>query len=124
MRERVIKALRGAVRAANNKEDIAAAAVQLYDELLRLNGLAEGDLVSLFFSVTGDLDALNPATALRRAGKAGDLAMMVLREAAVEGTPPGIIRVLAHCVMDRETPVRHAYFRGAEILRPDRAAGA
>jgi chorismate mutase len=115
-----ITALRGAVQALNEEEDIVARTTALYDSLLGENGLTERDLVSLVFSVTGDLDANNPAGALRQAGRAGELAMMVFQEAAYEGSLPRIIRVLLHCYMDSGQKPRHVYINGAEVLRPDR----
>jgi chorismate mutase len=121
--KKTLKALRGAVCAVNTEEAIQAGTIKLYDGLLKANGLAETDLVSLFFSVTPDLDTLNPAAALRQSGRAGELAMMVFQEAVVQGGLPGTIRVLVHCYMEADAPVRHVYLEGAELLRPDWAAG-
>jgi len=114
-----LKALRGAVCSSNDKAEIADRVAELYDKLLESNGLAEKDLVSLFFSVTPDLSAANPAAALRQSGRAGELAMMVFQEAAAGSNPPGIIRVLLHCYPDSGKPAKHVYIRGAETLRPD-----
>jgi chorismate mutase len=116
---KTVKALRGAVCTGNTAEAISAAVTELYDELLRVNGLCEEDVVSLFFSLTPDINALNPAAALRKAGKARNLAMMVFQEAVTAGSLPGTIRVLVHTYLDREKPARHVYVRGAETLRPD-----
>jgi chorismate mutase len=117
--QRKITALRGAVQALNEEKDIGFQALSLYDGLLNANGLDERDLVSLFFSVTGDLDAQNPARALRKAGRAGELAMMVFREASYKDSLPRTIRVLLHCYLDEERKPRHVYINGAEVLRPD-----
>jgi chorismate mutase len=114
-----ITALRGAVCSYNSSVEVAERVIELYDKLLESNGLAEKDLISLFFSLTPDLDAVNPATALRQSGRAKELAMMVFQEAAVNNSFPGTIRALIHCCMDRERPVKHVFFRGAEKLRPD-----
>ncbi|MDR1618195.1 MAG: chorismate mutase [Treponema sp.] len=115
-----VTALRGAARCLNSREDIAGQVSALYDELLRANGLAEGDIVSLIFSMTPDLDALNPASALRQSGRAPDLALFALQEAAVQGGLDGVIRVLIHCYLDEKARPVHVYRNGAEILRPDR----
>jgi len=123
MEQKVLKALRGAVCSANSKEDITKNTIELYDTVLSANDLQETDLISLFFSVTADVDAINPAAALRQSGRAGEAAMMVFQEAAVQDSLPGTIRLLIHCYMDAEKPVRHAYIGGAEKLRPDRAYG-
>jgi chorismate mutase len=114
-----LAALRGAVRTENTGQDIAEQVVLLYDRLLESNSLAEEDIVSVIFSVTDDIDALNPAAALRAAGRAEQLALMVFREGRFSGGLPGIVRVLIHCGL--EGAPRHLYLNGAEVLRPDRA---
>ncbi|MCL1813861.1 MAG: chorismate mutase [Treponema sp.] len=119
MKEKTLKALRGAVCCVNIKEEIAQRTVELYDKLLSANNVTEADILSLFFSITSDIDALNPAGALRQSGRAGDAAIMVFQEAAVQGSLPGTIRVLIHAYMAAENPVQHIYFGGAEQLRPD-----
>jgi chorismate mutase len=118
-REKRLFALRGAVQCRNNAEDITREVTILYEELLRKNGLAEEDIVSVFFSLTPDLDTLNPAAALRRSGHAGETALFVLQEAVIKGGLERIIRVLIHCYLDRQSVPRHVYRNGAEVLRPD-----
>ena len=117
MKEKTLKAIRGAVCSDNTAESITKNAVELYDKILAANGLSETDIVSLFFSVTPDITALNPATAIRQSGRAGDIAMMVFQEAAVEGGLPGTIRAMIHCYMPAENPVQYIYVGGAEKLR-------
>ena len=114
-------ALRGATRCLNEAEDMVLRVSVLYDALLGQNNLEEGDLVSLIFSVTADLDAANPAAVLRRSGRAGELALFSLQEAAVLGGLERTIRVLIHCYLEEGSVPRHVYQNGAEVLRPDRA---
>jgi chorismate mutase len=114
-------ALRGATQCRNEAADITRQVSALYDELLDRNTLEEGDIVSLIFSVTGDIDAKNPAAALRDSGRGRDLALFAVQEAAVEGLER-TIRVLIHCYMPPGTAPRHVYRNGAEVLRPDRTA--
>jgi chorismate mutase len=92
----------------------------LYDALLLENKLEEADIVSVLFSLTGDLDAENPAAALRRSGRAADLALFCLQEAAVQGGLERTVRVLIHCYLKETAKPRHVYCNGAEVLRPDR----
>jgi chorismate mutase len=120
-REKRLTALRGAARCRNDDADITAQTVALYDELLTKNSLGEADLVSVLFSITPDIDALNPAAALRKTGRAGNTALFVLQEAVVKGGLERTIRVLIYCYMDVSIPPVHVYRNGAEILRPDRA---
>ena len=119
MGEKTLKAVRGAISSANTKEEITQKTRELYDRILSANELAESDILSLFFSVTPDINALNPAGALRESGRAGEIAMMVLQEAAIQDSMPGIIRVLIHAYQAAEKSVRHVYLGKAEKLRPD-----
>jgi monofunctional chorismate mutase len=119
--EKTLKAIRGAVSSSNTKEEISQKTTELYDKLLLANNLAESDILSLFFSVTRDIDALNPASALRKSGRAVEAVMMVFQEAAIQDSLPGIIRVLIHAQFSAEKPVRHIYLGKAEKLRPDRS---
>jgi chorismate mutase len=114
-------ALRGATQSGNEEEDIIRQVSALYDELLVQNGLHEGDLVSLIFSVTPDITAKNPAAALRQAGRAADLALFVVQEAVIPGGLERTIRVLLHCYMEEGAVLQHIYRNGTESLRPDRA---
>jgi len=91
--------------------------------MLEKNDLAEDDIVSVIFSLTSDLDALNPAAALRQAGKAGELALFTLQEAkTADITLPRVVRVLIHCYLPQDAKPCHVYRNGAETLRPDRVA--
>ncbi|GHV81528.1 chorismate mutase [Spirochaetia bacterium] len=113
-------ALRGACRCRNEEDDIILQIAALYDALLGQNRLKEDDIVSLLFSVTADIDALNPAAALRRSGRAGNLALFTQQEAAFKDSLDRTIRVLIHCYMEEDALLRHVYQNGAEVLRPDR----
>lgn len=114
-------ALRGATCCRNDTDDITAQVVALYDELLARNQLREPDIVSLIFSVTRDLDAMNPAAALRHSGRAANLALFAVQEAETRDSLAQTMRVLIHCYMDDDLTPCHVYQNGAEILRPDRS---
>ena len=114
-------ALRGATRCVNTPEDICRQVSLMYDSLLEKNRLAEADIVSVIFSQTGDLDALNPAAALRQTGRAGELALFAVREAETADAFPRVIRALVHCYLPEGSQPRHVYRNGAEVLRPDRS---
>ncbi|WP_223292759.1 chorismate mutase [Breznakiella homolactica] len=121
MGEKQLFAIRGAVQCRNEAADITDQVSGLYDEILRLNSLDEEAIVSVVFSVTGDLDEKNPAAALRQSGRAQNLALFAVQEARVKGGLERTIRVLIHCYLPPETEIRHSYRNGAEVLRPDRA---
>ncbi len=112
-------ALRGAAQAENTASDIAAQTAALYAEILDKNDLAETDIVSVIFSLTPDLDAQNPAAALRKAGFAAQTPLFALQEAFIQGGMPRVIRVLIHCFLPASVPPRHIFRNGAEALRPD-----
>ena len=111
--------IRGATQCLNTEEDIQKQVIQMYDELLHKNDLDEEEIVSVFFSVTKDLDFRNPATILRGEGRASQSALFVSQEAYFKGSLERVIRILIHCYLDSfKTPV-HVYRNGAEILRED-----
>jgi len=115
-------ALRGAAQCENTGEDISEQIALMYDELLSANRLDEKDIVSVVFSVTKDLDAANPCSALRRSGRAtGDTALFSVQEPDCRGSVERIVRVIVHCYLDEGSKVHHVYRNGAEVLRPDRA---
>jgi chorismate mutase len=120
MKDKRLFALRGAVCCLNNSDDIEKQVSELYDQLLAANALEEADIVSLIFSVTPDLDAKNPAAALRHSGRAGELSLFAVQEAFVTGGLEYVIRILIHCYLDTGSVPRHIYRNGAEVLRPDR----
>ena len=94
--------------------------MRLYDELLAQYNVAYPDIVSVIFSVTPDLDALNPAAGLRSYGRAAEASLFALQEAAIRGGLERTVRVIIHCYLDEGAGLRHVYRNGAEVLRPDR----
>jgi chorismate mutase len=117
-----LRALRGATTAsANTCEAITEAVEELIGELLEHNGLVEGRVLSVMFSVTADLDACFPAAIARRRADWGNVALLDCQQMAVEGDLPRCIRLLAHVWMESTRDVVHPYLRNAARLRPDRA---
>jgi chorismate mutase len=114
--ERSVKAIRGAITVERNSADaIAEGTTSLLKEIQHRNALRPADVISIFFTLTPDLDADFPARAARAAG--WDVPMLDMQELPVPGALPMCIRVLLH--VQREGPVRHAYLRSARRLRPD-----
>jgi chorismate mutase len=114
-----VSGVRGATKVLNEEADIVNQLAALYDALLCENAISEADIISLIFSVTGDITAKNPASALRQSGRAGELALFSTQEPKTDGAPEGIIRLLLHCYMDEERKPQHIFRNGAEALRPD-----
>ncbi|GAB1482777.1 chorismate mutase [Treponema sp.] len=120
MDETKLFALRAAICTENTEAAIQRRVAELYDEVLAANNLREEGIVSLIFSITSDLDALNPAAALRRSGRGADLALFSVAEPEIKGALGSVIRLLIHCYLPVGTEPRHLYRNGAEVLRPDR----
>lgn len=112
-------AVRGAVCCENTAESVSALIPLMYREILGRNEIAESNIVSVIFSVTNDLTALNPATALRTAGLAHAVPLFASAEPFIENYLPRVIRVLI-TFYGTKAPVA-VYLNGAEVLRPDLA---
>jgi chorismate mutase len=116
-----VRAIRGAITVDGNTPGAISEATQtLLQEISSRNALAPDEVVSIFFTVTPDLDAEFPARAARASG--WDVPMLDMQEVPVPGSLPRCIRVLLH--VQRTGKVRHAYLRDARALRPDLEAGA
>lgn len=110
-------AIRGAITVeANTEPAIMAATHELLAEIARRNALAPEEIVSLFFTLTPDLNACFPARAARL-WMGWDVPMIDMVEVDVPGALPRCLRVLIH--LRRSGPVRHAYLREARSLRPE-----
>lgn len=111
-----MKALRGAITVpANTTAAIGEATRELLTCLVDRNDLQVDEIVSVFFTLTPDLNACFPAGAAREMG--WDVPMLDTQEIDVPGALPSCIRVLVHVDISRRP--RHAYLRGAIALRPD-----
>lgn len=110
-------ALRGAITVdANTELAIMDATHELLAELASRNRLGADEIISLFFTLTPDLNACFPARAARlRMG--WDVPMIDMVEVDVPGALCRCVRVLIH--VRRDEPGRHAYLRGARSLRPE-----
>jgi chorismate mutase len=127
----MILALRGAICVDSDTPDrIMLASKRLVHEICAGNGIMEGDIVSIIFSVTPDLKSANPASGLRRFGFS-HTPLFCVQEAETDGAIRRVIRVLL--TAEKELPtgrdraaVRrdavHVYLDGAEALRPDLGA--
>lgn len=98
---------------------IGKGTVELVVEVLRRNGLAVDDLISIFFTVTPDLVSAFPAAGARGLGLS-EVPMLCATEIGVPDALARVIRLLAHVRTDRpRSAIEHVYLRGAAQLRPD-----
>ncbi len=113
------KAIRGAISADSNSCcAISSAACELFTQLLSSNKISEKDLICLIISHTKDLTALNSASALRKAGLCTAVPLFCVQEAAIDGSMPLMIRMMALTETNLEE-VHHIYLKEAIKLRPD-----
>lgn len=120
-----VRAIRGAtVTSVNSVDSILGDTTELLEHMLAENDVKDGDVVSIFFSLTPDLDAVFPAVAARRLGLM-DVPLLCLNEIPVPKALAKCIRILIHfnTTLTNEE-VRHIYLKDAIQLRPDRSMAA
>jgi chorismate mutase len=119
-----LRALRGATTVcADDPACVSDAVRELLATLTEANDLDPSNVLSAIFSATSDVRSLYPAAVAREMGWQ-DVPMLCVTEMDVEGAPPRCVRVLLHLAVERDTPLRPAYLRGARVLRPDLAGPA
>ena len=116
-----VTSIRGAITVKENTiKDIKEATVQLISEIFRQNKLSEQNIINIIFTVTQDLDSINPATILREELKLNSTPMLCVQEIKVKGGLPKCIRVLIQTYSTvKKNEVKHIYVGDAEKLRPD-----
>jgi chorismate mutase len=92
----------------------------MYDELLGRNKLDAKDIVSCIFSITQDLNAINPCTALRKylGVEIPNLAyaLFSVQEPDVKNSLERTVRVIVHCYLEEGAKPLHVYRNGTEVL--------
>ena len=115
-------AIRGATGAENNSESIIKNVCEMCLKLFAENKLVQKDFVSIQFTITEDLNVMNPAMALRKGQDEFDVSQIPLfcsQEAKVVSSPEKMVRVLVTAYMDENAKPVHVYINGGEKLRPD-----
>jgi len=117
--------IRGATGADNTKESITKNVCEMMKAIYTSNNIKPEDTVSIQFTITTDLDIMNPAAALRK-GETGinfsGCALFCSQEPVIVNSPEKMIRVLVTAYLPEQTAVKHVYINGGEKLRPDFAA--
>lgn len=121
----VCRGVRGATTvAADTREEILAATEELLQAMIAANGIAQDDVVSVFFTTSPDVVAEYPALAARRLGWT-EAALLCGHEMAVPRGLKRCIRILIHWNTSKAIgEIQHIYLREAESLRPDLALKA
>lgn len=120
--EKRLYSIRGATCCENTKDSIISSVGELCKTLFARNNVSSEDLVNIQFTVTGDLDALNPATALRNFDTGIDTsatALFCAREPDVKGMMPKTVRVMVTCYLPAGTKLLPVYMNGTDRLRSD-----
>lgn len=120
MAERRVRGIRGATTVGENT---SAAILEATSHLLRAlqdaNGFGLDDVVTVFFTMTPDLDAAFAAAAAREMGWER-VPLFGALEADVPGAPRRCIRVLVQAYTERvAADIHHVYLGEAARLRPD-----
>jgi len=116
----LVRGIRGAITAdSNNKEEIIKNTKELLTALKKENDFKIEDIVSIFFSVTSDLNAAFPAQAARELGW-NEVPLFDMQEINVLRSLPRCIRILIHINCSKsQQEIKHCYLRGTKILRKD-----
>lgn len=115
-----VRALRGATTIDNNtKDEIFSASQEMIKKLIDDNEINIDDIASIIFSVTPDIDAAFPAASVRKMG-ISNVPLLDVAQPQVDGALKMCIRVIIHFNTEKNNEeLKHAYLRGAKILRPD-----
>lgn len=115
-----VRAIRGATQLeANSASAMESATKELLLEMLAANDLTPDEIISVFFTVTPDLNSAFPAAYAREVGFQA-VPLLCAVEIDVPGALPRVLRVMAHCNTSRSaTEIAHIYLHGAKALRRD-----
>jgi chorismate mutase len=115
-----VRGIRGAINVeANNREEISVATQRLLRDMVAANQIQHDQIISIFFTMTTDLNAAFPAAAARALGWT-DIPLLDAQEMEVPGGMARVIRVLMHVETHRTlAQIQHVYLDAAAALRPD-----
>jgi len=119
----VVRGVRGAINVTqNSREEILSSTQELLIMMAKANNVRTEDIASIFFTVTGDLNAAFPAEAARKLGW-NEVPLLCSVEMSVPGSLPLCVRVLLHINTElSQGAIKHVYLREARDLRVDLVA--
>jgi chorismate mutase len=120
----MVRAIRGAITVEKNSEDmILDATKELLSRMLKDNELNQDDIISIWFTMTLDLNAVFPAKAARELGLT-DVALMCTNEIDVKNSLKKCIRIMISFNTGKSlSQLHHIYLKKAVSLRPDLIKG-
>ena len=110
--------IRGAITANNTFEDIDGKSNKLISEIFASNKININDVSAIIFTVTDDIDVVNPCTCVRKKN-GGNCAYMCFSEGKFVGMLSHCIRICVVVDKFAQSQAKHVYLDGASILRPD-----
>ena len=112
-----VRAVRGAIQVElNDKINIEQGVVRLIKKIITDNNIIITNIISIIFSQTKDLTAMNPASALRTIGY-GDIPLFCTQEPEIINSMSRVIRVLI--TAESADILNPVYLEGAKKLRTD-----
>ena len=116
----VVRGIRGATTVTeNSKIAILKGTKELLTVLKDRNNFETADIVSIFFSMTPDLNAAFPAAAARQLGW-NNVPLFGVQESDVENALRMCIRTLIHINTEKlQGEMKHCYLNKAVLLRED-----
>ena len=120
MTDLAVRGIRGATTVTeNNKIAILKETRELLINLKDKNRFETEEIVSIFFSMTPDLNAAFPAAAARQLGW-NNVPLFGVQESDVENTLKMCIRILIHINTNKlQGEIKHCYLNKAVMLRKD-----
>lgn len=115
-----VRALRGATTIdIDSAEHMEERTIALLAEMFDRNDIDHGDLISIVFTATSDINSAFPAAAARKFGL-GDVPLLCAQELDIVDGTPLCLRVLIHLNTERgRDELHHIYLEGARGLRDD-----
>ena len=115
-----IVCVRGAITVKENSiKEIKSSTIKLLNEIFTQNNIKEEKVINIIFTVTDDLDVLNPATVARQDFKIDSIPMLCVQEMKVKDGLPKCIRVMVQAYSNKPNEIKHIYLGDAANLRPD-----
>lgn len=114
-------AIRGATTVtSNNKDEILKESAKLIGKIISKNDLNKEDIISIYFTMTNDLDAVYPAVAVREILNISDIPMLNFEEKYIQGSLNKCIRAMMYINTEKtREDIKHVYLNEAKNLRKD-----
>jgi chorismate mutase len=115
-----VRGIRGATTVSeNSRESILSGTRELLLALRDANNFKTEDIVSIFFSMTSDLNTAFPAEAARQLGW-NKVPLFGMQESEIEGGLEKCIRILIQInSSQRQEEIKYCYLHEAKMLRKD-----